>query len=317
MDLSKISKDTRVIITSGCSYSILFSFLYPRLASQNIIVVNLGEGGRSNKWIANSIIYALEQLKTHPRENLFVVGMCSSVDRQDLIVDKFSNETHTGLDLAEFADPMFFTDGLSYRQYKWYKQVLDGDNKYDGKRRTGLLSMTNLEKNPDSQYFLEKFAGMYYKYFYTKLGLFENTLTSMISLQSYCKLNNIKYTIMTWQDIFYDTSLQPFFIIGQSYDPIDPKRSHLCKYHKMAKRIDVYPELRYLYDQLDFSNWWFNNTDRCATGGLADWCIENGPGLFGSTEDFIHPTVPGYKAFVERVLAPHVLQKTGWSTQTR
>jgi len=278
----------------------------------NIRVINLGEGGRSNKWIVNSIIYTLEQLKNHPRENIFVIGMLSSIDRQDLIVDKTSNEVQTDLDFEEFADPIFFTEKFSYRQYKWYNQRLENINIYDRDRKTGLLSLTNIDRNVESGYFFEKFAGLYYMYFHSNLLAFESTLTNILSLQSYCKLNECRYLIMTWQDIFYNTSYHPFFMVGQSFDPNDPTRVSLCDYRTMARRIDMYPEMRYLFNQIDFTEWWFNSTDRCETGGLADWCIENGPGLFGTTEDFIHPTASGNRKFAAQVLVPIICQKTGW-----
>lgn len=315
MQLDNIDKDSKIIISSGCSYSNVFNILKPKLESFNIVSIRAGEAGRSNKWIMNSLIYTLEQLKDHPKENIFVTGILSSVDRQDLIVDKISNESHHRLNYEEFTDERFFSNLLSFRQYKWYSHVLSYDHTYEPKRKTGLLSMTNLNKNIDSEFFFEQFAGMYYKYFYTKLGVFENTLMSILSLQSYCKLNGIKYLIMPWQDIFYDTSFQPFFMVGQAFHPSYDKRTHICKYHKMEKRIDTYPELRYLYDQIDFENWWLNKTARCESGGMADWAIENGPGLFGTADDNIHLTDIGYHRFIDQVLVPLINQKTGWLTR--
>ena len=312
MDLSTIAKDTKIILTSGCSYSVMFAHLNAHF--KNVQLINLGEGGRSNKWIAQSLIYALEQLKDHPRENIFVIGMFSSVDRQDLFVDKHSNRFHKKLDFLDFADPVFFTEGFSYRQYKWYNHIIEGDSRYDPDRMTGLLSMTNLDKNSESEYVFEEFAGKYYTYFHNNFAAFDYTLQNIIALQNYCKLSNTNYLMLSWQDIFHDTSFDKFFIVGQTYDG---NQFNHCDYSTLMKRIDCYPELRYLYNQIDFSNWWFNDTERCSTGGLADWCIENGPGLFGSEKDNCHPTKPGYKEFARKVLAPLVTQKTGWSTIQR
>lgn len=305
-----INKDTKILLVSGCSYSAVFDYLH--LPIHDTRIINVGEGGRSNKWIAQSLIYSLEQFKDHPRENLFVIGMCSSVDRQDLFVDKHSNKFHQRLNFTDFANPQFFTKGFSYRQYKWYNHLLEQDHSYDPDRMTGLLSMTNLDKLPESKHVFEEFAGKYYTYFHNNFGAFDYTLQNILSLQSYCKLNNVNYMMLTWQDIFHDTSFDPYYIIGQTNNN---QHTEYCDYSVLKKRIDCYSELRYIYNQIDFSQWWFNNTDRCDTGGLADWCIENGPGLFGSESNHCHPTKEGYRKFSAKILYPLILQKTGWSTK--
>lgn len=314
------------LITSSCSFNGHLVLLRPFFVSQpNMtwrdwprIWSHVGEPGRSNKWIGQSIMWKIDQvLNEDPDENIIAIANWSSVDRTELIVDKDSNKYHNEISFYDYTDPKYFTKDNSYRVFKWFDEGnWTTDNKWEfpnDNKRNGLLSITNIRPDLHSEYAIENFSALYRKYFYNKIQQFEQTLISIVMLQHYCEQRGVLLLNCSWQDIWHDTSIDtfevPLSLAGQTrYLGKDHNMNQvLDTYEHLPLRIEQYPQFQYLYDQINFDNWYFNKTDRCKTGGVADWCVEN------NIEEYFydcHPTDAGWKAFCKQEFIPWVSHKT-------
>ena len=286
----------------------------------------MSEAGRSNKWITQSVIFTLETLKDHPSDKLLVVAQLSSVDRRDLVIDKTSNHFHDkDFVMTDYALIKHMSGPFSARQFKWYSNRLNLDEKYDITRDKGLLSITNIRRDlPESKQNVEKFVGRYVEMFHTDFEQFEITLQNIISLQNYCKLRGINFCFVPWQDIFFDSTQTPYEetkFVGQSYFGYEHPDNVVLDYSKLGQRIDKYPELRYLFEQIDFTNWMFSEIDDCPTGGIADWCLSRNTRdvqyfgrVFAPEQgrrgiDAVHPSDLGYQEFCDQKYLPYLKSK--------
>jgi hypothetical protein len=303
-----------LVVASGCSYSTVFWHLVDRLEEQgiqDIRVINVGQPGRSNHWIAHSLIHALSHLKDHPRDRLLVVPCWTSIDRADLVIDRESNAFHARVDYYEFCDPKFFTGDNSWRLWQWPQHLYQP---YQVHRPTGLLSMTNIPRDPGSDHdhtAIVQLAQTWYKYIYSETGQWSSTLSNILLLQTYCQAHSLHLFNFAWQSIWHDTSSDhpATRFYGQfHYEPGNPTPDLIHQYHSLALRSEQHPELDYLYLQIDWTLWWEWFSHRCHKGGMADWVIDQDIAWFGGTPlDPTHPRGEGYRAFVDHVLLPRIL----------
>lgn len=304
------------LLCSSCSFSGHLSSLFNALLDNNTIeylnMINAGEPGRGNKWIAYSLI---NQLEKNDKEISFVIANWTSIYRANLYIDKDTNNHHKNITFEEFADREHYSDFMSFRTFKWYDQGQNLDsfkNDFSDENRSGILSTTSIDPNLDSEFAIEQFVGMHDKYFHNQPEQFEETLASIVILQNYCKLNNIVLLNCTWQSIWHDLStVEHIKKSGQVYFNKDNNKNIIVdNYNDLTLLIDKYPQFRFLYNQIDFNDWYFYDSGRCSTGGVADWCIENDiDNYFGGMNDPYHPTDVGYEKFTEQEFLPWVLNK--------
>lgn len=309
-----------LLITSGCSYRAVFRFITSNEKTlslltdhfgKNIVHVDVGEHGRPNKWISNSVIHALEKYKDC--DSKLVLVNWTGIERKHIYIDKKHNKFHKEtINFYEYTKPEHFSGKNNFRTYKWYEDIYAGEDYiHSDDKESGLLSITNLSANESSPHGIEKIAGLDQTYMYTMVERFEETLISILMLQQYCKLNNILCFNSTWQDIWHDLSpfIFPYSLHGQHYEKDDVTKNRICNYSNMPLRIDKYPQFRFLYNQIDFSDWYFNKLNNTETGGIADWCINKsineGKDYFGR----IHPTSEGYENFINLEYMPWLMEK--------
>jgi len=312
-----------IIVTSSCSYRQHLFHTIEMLKQYNSppwwTNYHVGEPGRSNKWISQSIIHQIDKIykDMSQDEPIIAIANWSSVDRTDLTVDKISNEYHKNLRFENYAHPDHINGNHSYRTFKWFGEDTDG---WDDSKESGLLSLTNINPKNDSKHDLEKWAALYRKYFYNKPQQFEQTLIGILLLQQYCQQKGILLLNCTWQDIWHDSSEDDFGTPGglggqtQIWD-IENKPEgrkswmvdkYIDNYNTLPLRIDKHPQYRYLYDQINFDNWYFYKSNRCQTGGVADWCVETNADKYFKD---LHPTYEGWHGFATQEFYPWVHSK--------
>jgi hypothetical protein len=114
----------------------------------------------------------------------------------------------------------------------------------------------------------------YYTYFYDLVGSYIETIQHILHLQWYLKLNNIKYFMTRFAD-------------G-------------CLPDKKDTELLAHPDIDYLYNQIDFTNW-------LDTYSMLDFCIESK--LPYKAPNDLHPSTEQSKLFVEQVVIPHLKNK--------
>ena len=117
----------------------------------------------------------------------------------------------------------------------------------------------------------------YYEIFNNKISSEVYTIENILRTQWFLEKHNIKYFMSTYMDIFKD------------------------------KDIINHPDVRYLYDMIDFSKF-------LPINGCFEWVKENYPKEFrefdknGNIIDF-HPTYLGHKKFTDEVIIPYIEEK--------
>lgn len=118
----------------------------------------------------------------------------------------------------------------------------------------------------------DKFSQNFYKYYYDDVGLYINTIENILRIQWFLKLHNIKY-----------------FFTSYNHDSID---GH--PYIQYNDHVDV----KYLRDQIDYSNF-------LPIENMYDWGTKEGLKFDHSH----HPTPVMSRAFVDKVILPHLKNK--------
>ena len=117
----------------------------------------------------------------------------------------------------------------------------------------------------------------YFKHFYNDIGSYLYTIEHILRVQWFLKLHNI-----------------PYFMTKFSKGVLPES--------EWRESIKNHSDIRYLYDQIDFSN--FLNVDNCE-----DWARYESGFEFARPPD-PHPSTEQHKAFTERVIIPHLTLNT-------
>lgn len=121
---------------------------------------------------------------------------------------------------------------------------------------------------PNMQWEYNKF---YYSYFYDEIGSYIETIQHILHMQWYLKLHKINY-----------------FMTGISD-------------HSMPNKETIsHPDISYLYNQIDFSNW-------LDIKSMMDFNVNSG--LASKAPNDLHPSIEQSKLFVEQVIIPHLKNK--------
>lgn len=242
-----------LLITGGCSFTAHpkkenkawpwhFRGVYSK---EGIWVENTAEMASGNSLIYRNLIAGIERLKK-TNKTITVAVMWSNPNRFELLIDREKQEFKSMYN--DFKESTTFTNQI-LGQGTIYTHVVENWLKSGG--GFGLWQHKNMYAN--------KLHEIYLKYIHSEKLQFLKTLENIVHLQQYCELNNIPLINFTWENIFLGVS-----DIGGSN--IEQDKSNLLAY------IDSIPTAKYLYDMINWENWWFQGE----YGGLKEYCIESG-----------------------------------------
>ena len=302
------------IITGGCSFTNCGkSWPYHINQSKHGWVHNIGTPGAGNQYISRSVIYQVDRMLnegTNPSD-ISVLVMWSGVDRYEVL----STERETPMHKLY----------ISGNDMNWLENFVGRENEYKipFEESCWLKSSTRgmeWENKP-----VVKLFDNYFKNFYTEEESFIRTLESILRLQWYLNSKNIRYRLMSWQNIFNKYSFRvpkgyanenanltghDIWCMGWNYnqyhDNIKFPKEITQKISKDSKLLkDIYPNTTHLWDMVDFSKWWFYEDDQIEYGGLAEWIILGKRQPFGNGyEDPGHPSELSHEEFVDKVIEP-------------
>lgn len=100
-----------------------------------------------------------------------------------------------------------------------------------------------------------------------------NSITHILLLQNYCKVNNIPYKIFCKTESF-SLPFSPIFDIDETdvettFDSIFIKKRFSNK--KRLSFINSDPYIKNLFGMLDLDNFWFLDDENCKYGGITEW----------------------------------------------
>lgn len=224
------------LITGGCSFSDLTTTkTWPHWLAQslNANLTSTGLSSTGNKFISRRVHHAVnEKLKTTDPKDIIVGVMWSGPSRAE-----FYHKNYIKLHDSEgwVQNPVVWPEGDS-----------------------GGWTIMNA-------WWKIKLAKFYYTYFYDEIGSQVLTLESIISLQNYLKLNNIKY--------------------------------FMSIYHDEVFTIRNHPQLDWLYEQIDWDH--FLSGKSCY-----HWCkFKSGlPYPIELHKGISHPSEEQHKAYTQKVI---------------
>jgi len=284
----------KYLVTSGCS----FTETWPENPADgqtwaNYLALmtgmklhNVAMSGAGNHIISTNVIKQTEKLLESgiSAEDICVVVQWSGIFRFDRVIEK-SMASDWG---ADFGQRPVWIAAMATKE-KRFEPPKNTKNDWimcAGARTRGvwpqLLAMTSKE-----QAFLE-------------------TLENILRVQWYMKSKNIRYKMFSGWDIFTDgTSGKKGHNIGDftvnSGDQFSLDGNYNSKSNTLLKENCKW--FGYLFDMIDWENYWTYNSDKIKFGGLTQWTIENTPKqLWFRAKGDHHPTNAGHRQFAKKIL---------------
>jgi hypothetical protein len=215
-----------------------------------------GIGSAGNDLISRRTIYRVHQClndKKIPAEKLLVGVMWSGVNRHSFYLNR---------------EPINYTKLSEAAPDELLHSIGNPNAIIDGTKRNNYII---------SPHWKDELSTTYYKKFHDEIGSLLYTLEHVLKVQTYLKLNNIKY-----------------FFTNYNYDTFNAA---------LYKSFRNHPDLKYLYDQLDYENF-------LPVEHMGIWNREES-GLKFEMPDDDHPTDEMSRMFTEKIIMPHLEQK-GW-----
>ncbi len=262
----------KIIICSGCSFTNTFiqnppltnlnsdknkwywvDWLQESLGD-NYLVLNVGNQTNDNASITNIVLHTINDLLKLgvSSDNIQLAIQWTNPFRMSFYVE--TDKPKTGVHTVNFID----TDKKGF----WYL--------------TGGYNDTNIL----SDVIPTEFLRTYLPFYNNKVNSYNRFFKDVLLLQSYCKLNDIKWISFFMNDSF----TQNYYELGNTYQRVDKKFSIgedlLVKknLHNNTQQKCIWDEndnLSYLKEMIDFNNFWFYEADDFKFGGMYEWTIRN------------------------------------------
>lgn len=266
----------KVIMTSGCSYTLPLDFLQKKLdyidshshAKFKTTFQHIGLPSASIKHLKKSVItfvdYFLQNgIKT---DNMYLVGNLTQFGRKNYKFNSLEKENVINLlDTIDDYCPDFSIEDLRFKKYP-YGFVELGDDVY-----TSLVA--------DSEFYsplysdIKKRLNTYIDYHngLTFEEMVEDYFNDLIILQTYLKTNNIEYTLFFMNNIIEgwdDEYIQHKYNSNTGYFSVpDLRNTNNIK--------DINNTVKSLFNLIDFDNIVTYSTDKYFYGGIDEYAIEN------------------------------------------
>jgi hypothetical protein len=245
-----------LLITGGCSFTAHIArehLAWPWhfrgvYSKKGIWVENVAEMASGNGLIYRNLINTLE-LQRKLTKDLTVAVMWSNPNRFEVLIDKTMPEfksmyrdLHTGTGTTIFTNRVLNNNLIGTHDYaNWLKSgggfgIWQHENRY----------ANDIHKN-------------FLKYIHSEAQQWHQTLEYIVHLQQYCELHKIPIINFTWENIMQGAN----DIQGSN---IDEDKS------KLALNQLNYPTSKYLWNMINWDNWWFHGE----YGGLKEYCIDSG-----------------------------------------
>ena len=283
--------DTQYIITNGCSFTRDYNRIgisgtendyltepamhwkWPHFVQTeypNYKVLNYGCPTNDNSIIAKSTLYGIDKLLKKGIEpyNIKVIVQWSGWSRNSVFISK-EKQSSNGYRLTNRFDHI--------------NDFIDNKKAYTGEHGYYMLSGGyTMEMIPtDAKTFFEE----YIKYILSADERMIEFFQSVLLVQSYCKANNIEYLCLNMHNNFSNEYTNDIFF--PDWKPVGSKYSeawHIL-YEKFIPttwesdnkiQFENKPHIKWLYDMIDFNNFWFYKEDGITKyGGLVEWSIKN------------------------------------------
>lgn len=217
-------------------------------------VYNLGMAGNNIATSVLSLITTADRLLKE-KKDIFLILQCTEFTRKSFYLpSNFQIIKNIGVDDAVRNNNYLFDEGGSgFFQFGNLAEV--------GDRFSSIQSIKDIAKS-------------YSKYIYSVESGYIDSLTHILLLQNYCKVNKIPYKVFLKTESF-SIPFYPLFSIPHNSNVDDVFNAIFIKKKLFRKNpltfINSDPYIKNLFGMLDFDNFWFTEDVDCKYGGITEW----------------------------------------------
>ena len=308
-------QDFKFIIASGCSYATTLSSLKNKTlnvkldTSDNLIFIEIGCASQGSDWAYDSIKYTIHKLFEIgvKSENIYCFVEWTQIERISITHPTILHEFFSTHSWKEKLNEHFYIKSnvensnsvinklyevMNVRMLQDVHNVMSIENLW-------YINPTHTDKND-----ILKFDNIDLEIAYNEMLKYEIRvpiesrvkayLNNIINLQTYLKNNQISYNFVPMQSQFSGWDIDSNYMHVHKYTLYQNWPSHVhnnkLKINNRFKEtlninsaddlVIVFPQFKYLINQIDFSNWWFHKSDFYRYGGIDEYALET-YGLYG------------------------------------
>lgn len=288
----------KYVVTSGCSFTRQYrrvgltgneydfmddhisQWKWPHFIKEefpNYEVLNYGNPTNDNAVIANSILYGVDKLlKTGvSSSDIKVVVQWSGWSRNSAFISK-NKQNEMGYQL--YPDPKTAKEN----DYAHINDFINVPKKYAGEHGYFILAGGYHASHVDVRS-IDCFDE-YVKHVFSADERMIEYLKNILLVQHFCKLHNIEYKCFTMHNNFSEEYVNDDMFPKWKPENTDKNESYHVVYNKfipitwendLKNQFENSPYVKYLYDMVDFDNFWFYQENGITKfGGQVEWSIK-------------------------------------------
>lgn len=230
---------------------------YPEAIHRNFKnkVYNLGMAGNNIATSVLSLIATADRLLKE-KKDIFLILQCTEFTRKSFYLpSSFQIRKNIGIDDAVRNNNYLFDDGGSgFFQFGTLSGARDGFS--------AIESIKNIAKS-------------YSEHTYSIESGYIDSITHILLLQNYCKVNNIPYKIFLKTESF-SIPFHPLFNIPNEKAGVEDIFDAIFVRKKLFRKnpltfVNSDPYIKNLFGMLDLDSFWFLDDVDCRYGGITEW----------------------------------------------
>jgi len=262
-------------------------------SEDNIINIDVSLPSQTSEWILHSTQYAIQKLIQLgvKSENIYCFVEWTQYNRYTIPHDSYIKISDVKVDsfLKIYSTDTKLNINYIKNQFKFGRlDKLTNVGVIENRLYLSANQLTSKNfKNLPTEWELwyETHKTRYHKT--SNIELLTKYLSNIISLQSYLKSLNIQYNFCNMQCEFagwvengfeYEQKIK----LGRKYHPyyLNGKdeiiyNSQYIETIKLGESVEiVYPQITHLYNLIDFTNWWFYESDNFSRGGIDEYMFD-------------------------------------------
>lgn len=296
----------KYIVASGCSYATTLSSLEVKQldvkldTSDNLIFIEVGCASQGSDWAYDSIIYTMEtlfKLGVNP-QNIYCFVEWTQIERITINQPVYSHQLLNNNIAKEKKDRHFYIkgnnneliqqlyDSLNIKCLQDVHNIMSIDGLfYINPLHTDINDILKLN-DIDFEFYFN--VGLEYELRIPMEVRVKKYLDNILNLQRYLKSNLIDYNFAMMQSQFSAWGVGDNDVVVHKYT-LNSNKPMLLNNNKFKLNtnfkenlnisesddlVNIFPQFKPLFNQIDLSNWWFYNKGSYRYGGIDEYALE-------------------------------------------
>lgn len=296
----------KYIVASGCSYATTLSSLEVKHldvklnTSDNLIFIEVGCASQGSDWAYDSIIYTMEtlfKLGVNP-QNIYCFVEWTQIERITINQPVYSHQLLNNNIAKEKKDRHFYIkgndneliqqlyDSLNIKCLQDVHNIMSIDGLfYINPLHTDINDILKLN-DIDFEFYFN--VGLEYELRIPFEVRVKKYLDNILNLQRYLKSNLIDYNFAMMQSQFSAWGVGDNDVVVHKYT-LNSNKPMLLNNNKFKLNtnfkenlnisesddlVNIFPQFKPIFNQIDLSNWWFYNKGSYRYGGIDEYALE-------------------------------------------